>query len=139
MSRLIGKYLPADYCDCFKREFNGDVETLFSLMFEDFPAPVRWLFRLRNFLVKPLRLKCGGTFKDKIIEKNEEEIILGMDDKHLAFWVSLYCPRTGNAEVCTVVKFHNALGRVYFIGIWMFHKLLVGSLFRRASEILRGS
>ena len=28
--------------------------------------------------------------------------------------------------------FCNFLGRIYFIGIWVFHKLLVKSLFRKA-------
>ena len=37
-----------------------------------------------------------------------------------------------SASVTTVVKFNNFLGRVYFIGIWVFHKLLVKSLFRKA-------
>lgn len=37
-----------------------------------------------------------------------------------------------DASVTTVVKFNNFQGRLYFIGIWMFHKLLVGILFRKA-------
>ena len=39
------------------------------------------------------------------------------------------------ASVTTVVKFNNFLGRLYFIGIWMFHKLLVKSLFRKAVRV----
>ena len=37
-----------------------------------------------------------------------------------------------SASVTTVVKFNNFLGIIYFIGIWVFHKLLVRSLFRKA-------
>lgn len=58
------------------------------------------------------------------------------NDRHLCFWVGIYCslPEDGwqEAAVTTVVKFNNLLGKVYFIGIWIFHKVLVKSLFRKA-------
>ena len=140
MPRLIDKYLPADYSDCFSRDFTADetmsVDSLFNAMFGNFPAPVRWLLKLRDILVRPFGLRGGATFRDRIIERNDEEIIVGADDKHLAFWVSVFCssPENGkqNASVSTVVKFHNFLGRIYFVGIWLFHKLIVGAMFRRA-------
>ena len=57
-------------------------------------------------------------------------------DRHLCFRVGICCsqPVDGwqDASVTTVVKFNNFLGRIYFIGIWVFHKLLVKSLFRKA-------
>lgn len=37
-----------------------------------------------------------------------------------------------NVSVTTVVQFNNLLGRIYFAGIWAFHKILVKSLFRKA-------
>ena len=37
-----------------------------------------------------------------------------------------------DAAVTTVVRFNNFLGKIYFIGIWVFHKLIVKSLFRKA-------
>ena len=70
------------------------------------------------------------------IEENDVEIILSKNDKHLCFWVGIYCsaPEDGwqDVSVTTVVKFKNFLGRLYFIGIWGFHKLLGKSLFRKA-------
>lgn len=58
------------------------------------------------------------------------------NDRHLCFWVSIYCskPEDGwqDAAVTTVVRFNNFLGKIYFIGIWVFHKLIVKSLFRKA-------
>lgn len=71
-----------------------------------------------------------------ITERSCEEIILSKNDKHLNFWVGIYCSQPENgwqeASVTTVVKFNNLFGRIYFIGIWVVHKLFVKSLFRKA-------
>ena len=132
--RLIDKYLPVDYSDRItgKAVHETDVDTLFHLMFEDFPGPVRFLLKLRDTLVKPLGLKVNTSFRDHIIERNDNEIIVGMDDRHLGFWVSIFVSDTCDLEVHTVVRFHNCLGRIYFAGIWCFHKLIVAGVFRRA-------
>lgn len=157
--RLIDKYLPVDYSDSItgKSVYETDVDTLFHFMFEDFPGPVRFLLKLRDALVKPFGLKGGTAFREHIIERNENEIIIGMDDRHLGFWVSIYvsdatlfdkqstepslpelcrdekgCVNANDLEVRTAVRFHNWLGRIYFAGIWCFHKLVVAGVFRRA-------
>ena len=138
--KLIDKYLPSDYSDSvykrIKRMEPLTADCIFEQMFCNFPKPVEWLFKLRNVLVKPLGLQGGGGFRNLIAERNAEEIILSKSDKHLCFWVGIYCslPKDGwqEASVTTVVKFNNFLGRIYFIGIWVFHKLLVKSLFRKA-------
>lgn len=105
-------------------------------MFGHFPWPLRMLLSLRDALVKPLGLKTGTTFRDRIIARSEEEIILGATDKHLSFWVSVYCsaPSGGKqtAAVSTVIKYRNRLGRIYFAAIWVFHKLIVRSLLLKA-------
>lgn len=141
--KLIDKYLPADYCDSVFRRINPDSplspDSIFEQMFCDFPKPVAWLMNLRNAIVRPLGLNGGGGFRKLVSERNEEEIILCKNDKHLNFQVGIYCsyPEDGwqEASVTTVVKFNNFLGRLYFIGIWMFHKLLVKSLFRKAVRV----
>lgn len=138
--KLIDKYIPADYCDSVSKRIKPgsplSPDGIFEQMFCNFPKPVAWLMSLRNAIVKPLGLKGGGGFRDLVSERNEEEIILCKNDKHLCFWVGIFCskPKEGwqDASVTTVVKFNNFLGRLYFIGIWIFHKLLVGSLFRKA-------
>lgn len=137
---LISKYLPSDYSDTVSQRIRRgrplSAEEVFEEMFCNFPRPVAWLFKLRNAIVKPLGLQGGDGFRDLISERNDEEIVICKDDRHLSFWVGIYCsaPEDGwqEAAVTTVVKFNNFLGRVYFIGIWVFHKLLVKSLFRKA-------
>ena len=140
MINLTDKYLPADYSDSVSKRIKPDKplspDYIFEQMFCNFPKPVAWLMSLRNAIVKPLGLKGGSGFRELVSERNEEEFILSKIDKHLDFQVGIYCskPVDGwqDASVTTVVKFNNFLGRLYFIGIWMFHKLLVGILFRKA-------
>ena len=138
--KLIDKYLPSDYSDSVSKKIKLveplSPDHIFEEMFCNFPKPVDWLFKLRNTIVKPLGLQGGGGFRKLISERNDEEIILSKNDKHLCFWIGIYCsqPIDGwqEASVTTVVKYNNLLGRIYFIGIWAFHKLLVKGLFRKA-------
>lgn len=137
---MIEKYLPADYNDTVSRRIKVTepltTDYVFEQMFCNFPKPVVWLMKLRNVIVKPLGLQGGGSFRNLVSEKNEEEIVLCKNDKHLRFWVGIYCskPEDGwqDASVTTVVRFNNLLGRIYFLGIWVFHKILVKRLFKRA-------
>ena len=141
--KLIDKYLPADYSDSVFRRIKPVEplvpDSIFEDMFCNFPKPVAWLFKLRNAIVKPCGLQGGGEFRNLVSERNDEEIIVCKNDKHLCFWVSIYCSQPEDewqeASVTTVVKFNNILGRIYFIGIWVFHKILVKSLFRKAINL----
>ena len=138
--KLIDKYLPSDYNDSVSKRIRPmeplTPDRIFEAMFCNFPKPVAWLMKMRNALVKPFGLQGGGGFRNLVSERNDEEIVIYKNDKHLCFWVGIYCskPEHGwqEAAVTTVVKFNNFLGRIYFIGIWVFHKLLVKSLFRKA-------
>lgn len=60
----------------------------------------------------------------------------GTADKHLTFYVSLFCSDLDNKKqaisISTIVKYKNILGRIYFAAIWIFHWIIVHNLFRRA-------
>lgn len=141
--RLIDHYMCADYVDSYSATVsNGQgltVDILFERMFIQLPPFVQKLLKLRDVLVKPLKLKTGVTFRDRIIERDEQEIIIGAQDKHLSFWVSVYCTAPNNspqtAAVTTIVKYHNILGKCYFAAIKPFHKLIVRYLFRKATTL----
>lgn len=138
--KLIYQYMDADYVDSVaatitdSRTMTADI--LFEHMFIQLPPFVLKLLKLRDALVKPLGLKTGATFRDRIIERDEEEIIIGSKDKHLSFWVSVYCTKHFRAQqtvaITTVVKYHNFMGKCYFAAIKPFHKIIVGRLFRKA-------
>ncbi len=69
-----------------------------------------------------------------IIEKNENEIVMGSDDKHLYFRISVMKKEVEqNTEIYlnTIVKFNNIWGRIYFLPVRLGHKLVVRSLLKR--------
>lgn len=142
---LIKKYLPADFRDCYTEILTSmvpmTVNDLYDIMFRQFPKGVRWLLKLRDMIVKPFVLKTGISFDDKIKEQNTNEIILGAEDKHLTFYISLFCSDINSGKqtvsVSTIVKYNNFSGKIYFSAIWIFHKILVGYTFRRAIKIQR--
>lgn len=75
-----------------------------------------------------------GLFK--VFNKTADEVIFGEDDKHLNFRVSLYIeqhPNNGTNKtliISTTVKFNNWLGRLYFLPVKLFHKLILPTLLK---------
>lgn len=77
-----------------------------------------------------------GLFK--IYSTSDHAIILGEDDQHLDFRLSVLCTQTTTAQrrlvLSTVVHCHNRLGRLYIVLIAPFHRLIVQSMLRRAAR-----
>ena len=80
-----------------------------------------------------------GIFK--IYSTSPTEVVLGEDDKHLEFRLSVLCtnqPSPGGKRhltLSTVVHCHNRLGRLYILVIAPFHRLVVQSSLRSAARI----
>lgn len=80
-----------------------------------------------------------GIFR--IYGTSPTEVILGEDDKHLDFRLSVLCsnqPSVGGKRhltLSTVVHCHNRLGRLYILVIAPFHRLVVQSNLRHAARI----
>lgn len=80
-----------------------------------------------------------GIFK--IYSTAPTEIVLGEDDKHLDFRLSVLYSDTPSPLgkqrliVSTVVHCHNRLGRAYIFLIAPFHRLIVQASLRRAARI----
>jgi hypothetical protein len=70
----------------------------------------------------------------KVRTVTENEIILGEDDKHLDFRISVYRDKksAGPVSLSTLVHTHNLLGKVYLTTIKPFHILIVTSQLKRA-------
>src|SRR6202453_4473090 len=117
------------------------------------PAPwIRLLLGLRDALVAGFRVKTSQEVRRAAIADNAEridffrirarsdrELILGEDDRHLDFRLALLLrarPDGSGDELVatTVVRCHNALGRVYLGLIARFHRLVVISNLSRASN-----
>lgn len=136
-----------DFLDCYRAtavplglEMEEAVRTAIAYM----PRWVRVLMDLRNRIVGPLGLKAGkhsrhvGVREESALDMNargerivftvrerlENEIILGEDDRHLDFRVSVY--RTPVAwYVATWVHPHAWYGWLYLYTILPFHKAIM--------------
>jgi hypothetical protein len=108
------------------------------------PAWVTGLLRLRNAVVKPFGLKTDldrsqqtiGTMA--VISSAADEVILGMDDRHLDFRVAIRTAPLGHegttVSVVSVVRTNNALGRAYLAAVMPFHRVIVPALLRRVAS-----
>jgi Protein of unknown function (DUF2867) len=77
----------------------------------------------------------AGIFPVQSVQANE--LILGLDDKHLNFRVSVLRYLNSGTEkvaVTTVVEINNGLGRAYLFVIKPFHKLIVRSILQNAID-----
>lgn len=118
------------------------------------PAWVGWLTRLRDVLVAGFGLKTAGHLATlaaatpservgifKVYSRSASEIVLGEDDRHLDFRISVLCAAAapGRADrrltVSTVVHCHNRLGRGYLAVIAPFHRAVVKASLRRAARL----
>ncbi|KQQ56813.1 hypothetical protein ASF84_06470 [Pseudomonas sp. Leaf127] len=111
------------------------------------PAWVGWLIKVRDTVVACLGLKTAkhlGSLANRIgvfnvYSTNPTEILLGEDDKHLDFRISVLCteaPEGSNQLVfSTVVHCHNAIGRAYIFIISPFHRLIVKASLLRAARV----
>ncbi|MEP7298288.1 MAG: DUF2867 domain-containing protein [Burkholderiales bacterium] len=127
-----------------------DPEALARFMFATQAPWVARLLRLRDLVVGVVGLKTTRQLQSepaantarrisffRIYEQDAHEILLGEDDSHLDFRVSVRCePIAGAPHVVatTVVQCHNALGRLYILVIAPFHRLVVRSALQRAAR-----
>lgn len=141
-----------DYFDCYQGELtNAQNITVVDVCKSFFSASPYWvdqLFFLRNKIVRLFGLKVPDNGKNKTIaieefkgtegerlglfrvyKKTEDEIIIGENDKHLNFRVSILLQKVEtNAQsitISTTVVFNNWFGRLYFFPVKPFHKLIV--------------
>jgi hypothetical protein len=143
------------FAACLPHDASGDPEVLARFVFASQPSWARALMRARDLIVAGLGLKTSaqliGTPREahiprvgifRIYSANDTEIILGEDDKHLDFRISLTCaagPAPDSKRmltIATVVHCHNLLGRAYILAIAPFHRMVVKGCLRRAA--LRG-
>jgi hypothetical protein len=149
-------YSSTDLADAFAIELpagaTNDPEQLARFIFAQQPPWVHGLMVVRDAIVSLFGLKTAkqlsavelqqrtqrvGIFK--VYDTKPNEIVLGEDDKHLDFRVSLLCadPKAGKRELVlsTVVHCHNRLGRAYIFAIAPFHRIVVQGSLRRAARI----
>lgn len=159
-SKLNTIHKKYDYADSFKGILHDDKNELTSIdigkaFFSCGPKWVEKLFLLRNKIVSVFKLKTSGDIINRekqlknfncepgeqlglfrVFAKTENEVILGEDDKHLSFRVSLFIEKQINQTnkkdliISTTVVFNNWFGRLYFLPVRPFHKLIVPAMLK---------
>ncbi len=140
-----------NFSDAFATTNHQDgLNTISHLIFNKFPAWIKFLFAIRNSIVQFFGLKTtmpedyntefkvgGYVGYFKIYQILNNEIVMGADDKHLNFRVSIFLNEssTNNVLVTTLVKFNNKFGRVYMKIIKPFHVLVMKRMVNNAYRV----
>jgi hypothetical protein len=94
--------------------------------------------KIRDVTVQPLGLKTSkpkDVFFTKIAQI-ENELIMGENDRHLNFRVSVLVDRLSSLiYLTTVVHYNNRIGKAYFLFVKPFHRILVKSVIKRYETI----
>jgi len=132
-----------DYEDTFAVELqNSDIpiEDIYLNVFAHSPQWVNTLLKVRNTIVKFFGIKTNieemkkenlkigkkvGIFR--IYEIYENELIVGENEKHLDFRVSVL-KNKGILTISTLVHYNNWFGTLYFFIVKPFHKVVTKSM-----------
>ncbi|MGO4871205.1 MAG: DUF2867 domain-containing protein [Roseiarcus sp.] len=145
----------ADFYDAYAAPLSDARLTPTEIFLRAVRATPPWVSRLmsiRNFVVRRLGLEDVGAMDDAadkpadayeigdrlgiftIFGMSDNELVLGIDDRHLDVRVSVSkspSDRPRSYIVSTVVKTHNRLGRLYMTPVGRIHPFVVRSLMRR--------
>ena len=159
-SILSNNHKKYDYVDSYQGIFI-DIENkvkpidIGKAFFSSGPKWIGILFIIRNKIVSVFGLKTSGNVGDrqqlldnfkcepseqlglfKVFNSTGNEVVLGEDDKHLNFRISLFMEvlksdmTKKTVTITTTVEFNNWFGRLYFLPVRPFHKLIVPTMLK---------
>ena len=156
-SVLVPLYAGADLLDAFAIqvpvEASDDLEVLARIALERPAWWIRALTKIRDVVMATVGVKSSravglaGAAQGRVIgylpllAQSATELVLGADDLHLDFRVSVQV-RADAAQgrellVGTVVHCHNRLGRIYLAVIAPFHRVILRANLERAAREMR--
>ena len=160
---------PIHYIDSFGITIpegrEDSIDYLTTRLFLSVPGWAKVLLELRDKIVGPLGLATGDSLEPgarnmdinavdpgiryapgdravffSVVDRTEDEVVMGEDDKHLYFRTSLCrgeeTPQGIPLHLTTLVQFHNIWGRVYFAPVKLFHRLLMVALLKNFRKSL---
>ena len=158
---MIEKSLPNNhYCDAYQFSFSGiqkiDTYDLIRYFILCFPWWMKVMLITRELFARIVGLKVANLkaikkeirdFKGevgtgialfRVIENNNEnEILLGLDDKHLNFRLSVLNTFKEKHHIITYttkVEIHNRMGKVYSSFVLPVHKLIMRSVLAKVAD-----
>jgi hypothetical protein len=156
---LVARAFPhVDYADAYRVRLPAgvpnDLDSVARATLGAAPGWVTLLMWLRDRIVSTIGLKTSprsaqrdrgqamlqvgdtlGIFR--VFDRSADELLLGEDDRHLDFRLSVLVRNDGSADwafVSTIVRFNSWLGRAYFLPVRQFHKLIVPAMIRSAYQ-----
>lgn len=137
-STITNGFGAIDYYDSYavkKKSHKSAQEISKEIM--QLPGWVDFLLSVRNKVVGLFGLKTKKDTTDteiffKLLENRQEEVVMGEDDKHLNFRASIMKDESaGSISLTTIVHYNNVWGRVYFLPVKPFHKIIMKTLLKR--------
>src|SRR5262245_29844870 len=156
-SAIAKAYASTNLADAYSIELptgaSTNPELLARFIFDNQAPWISSLIAVRDTLVAGFGLKTAKHLASlnaengarrlsifKIYSTSPTEVVLGEDDKHLDFRLSVLCSGQSSPAakrhltLSTVVHCHNRLGRLYILLIAPFHRLVVQSSLRSAAR-----
>jgi hypothetical protein len=149
-SAISGWYAGADLLDSYSVDAVADGATMRAIADRALGAPPHWLRALvavRDAAVAPFGVRTSGELRrarpDRprvdffpILSETTDEIVLGEDDSHLDFRLSLLRQIGSHGSMLiatTAVRTHNRVGRLYLRAIHPFHILVARATVARGA------
>ena len=148
-SIILNGFGKVDYRDTYKITISTNkysVDKIASDFFKLTPL-FKYLLKIRDFIVKPFGIKTSDEFKEAfktdveahysigskavfftVIDRNEKEIVMAENDKHLNFKTSVMIEKkekSTDVYQATIVQYNNFFGRFYFFFVKPFHRFLI--------------
>ncbi len=148
------------FCDAYKAPLSKpqSVQEAYEAVFGHAPKWVNTLMAMRGVVASALGLKHEvqgefkrvpgdiqvvpsqigqrmGSFFGQSIKPNE--LIVGSNDTHLDFRISIYKSSSLGVETVTVstaVEIHNAVGKIYMFLVKPFHRFIARAMLQRAVD-----
>lgn len=149
-SKLLGSFKRVTFADAYQVALVNHAitaEDAAHAIFGHSPAWVGTLMKARGVFAKAVGLKHSdmksgeqqrGIFK--VQQRHPNEVIIGEDDSHLNFRISVLRASVEESDaaptvtVSTAVETHNALGRAYMFVVKPFHRVIARSMVQRAAD-----
>jgi hypothetical protein len=136
---LIAAGVRDDWSDCQRQPVTANASTdpaeWARRLFHDRPPWVATALSLRDRAVATLGLRAASPETFRVLAQNEQEVLVGSDDRHLDFRASVRCA-DGAVNVTTYVQIHNLLGRLYLGPVRLVHGAMLQRMLRRAAAHL---
>jgi Protein of unknown function (DUF2867) len=104
-------------------------------IFQRPPPLVHALFVVRELLVRACGIEPGTHRAFDVVAWSPDEVLLGIDQRHLAFRASVLL-QPDRVVVSTVVEVRNRRGRAYFALVRRIHPWVIRTMLARAVDAM---